>query len=115
MAPLLQSVGFPSSTNFGPLRENKRKWNRHFTFSPFGLGCRLCKNNVTIHMDKRSIQLQLKKHGMDSRVSTVRSLLKGYKTLLQNAKALQTIDPFQRDFNEYIGYSWGIIDNIDNG
>jgi superfamily II DNA helicase RecQ len=76
-----------------------------FTFSPFGLGCRLCKNNVTIQMEERSIQLHLKKHGMDSRVSSIRSLLKGYKTLLQNAKALQTIDSFRRDFNEYIGYS----------
>jgi hypothetical protein len=62
-----------------------------FTFSPFGLCCQQCKGNVTIQMDERSIQLHLKKHGMDSRAAIVRSLLDGYNTQLDNAKVLQTI------------------------
>jgi hypothetical protein len=41
-------------------------------------------------MDERSIQLHLKKHGMDSRAAIVRSLLDGYNTQLDNAKVLQT-------------------------
>jgi hypothetical protein len=86
MVPLLQSVGFkedkPFLTILSKFCSIKRKQKEMeqaplstsdtsvdnpfavtselFTFSPFGVGCRLCEKNVTIQMDKRSIQLHLK-------------------------------------------------------
>jgi hypothetical protein len=76
-----------------------------FIFSPFGLCCRQCKNNVTIQLDERCIARHLKKHGMDSRVATVRSLFLAFKSQLEFAKALGTIDSYRSDKITYIGYS----------
>ena len=76
-----------------------------FIFSPFGLGCRQCKNNATIQIDERSIQIHLKKHGMDNRLATVRSVFEGYKALIDNAKASQTIEPYRSDNNTFVGFS----------
>jgi hypothetical protein len=68
-----------------------------FTFSPFGLHCRKCIKCVTIQLDERCIRDHLKKHGQDSRLATVCSLLEGYKAELANAKASGTIYPYQCD------------------
>ncbi|KAI2503191.1 hypothetical protein MHU86_11294 [Fragilaria crotonensis] len=76
-----------------------------FTFSPFGLGCRQCIRSASIQSDERSIQIHLKKHGMDSRLSTVRSLLEEYKKELLHAKALGSIDPYRSDSKTYAGFS----------
>ena len=78
-----------------------------FTFSPFGLGCRQCKNNVTILIDERCIRDHLKKHGIDSKVATVRSLFEGYIAQIESAKMLGTITPYQSDKKTYTGYSCG--------
>jgi hypothetical protein len=65
-----------------------------FTFSPFGLCCRKCEKHVAIKLDERSIRNHLKKHGMDSRITTVRSLLHGYNMQLNIAKASGSIEQF---------------------
>ena len=65
-----------------------------FNFSPFGLGCRRCKKSVTIQLDERSIQIHLKKHGMDSRIATIRSLVDKFKTDLEIAIVAATIEPY---------------------
>ncbi|KAI2494426.1 hypothetical protein MHU86_20109 [Fragilaria crotonensis] len=84
-----------------------------FTFSPFGLGCRQCIRSTSIQSDERSIQLHLKKHGMDSRVFTVRSLLEEYKKELLHAKALGSIDPYRSDSKTYAGFSCVCGQSID--
>ena len=76
-----------------------------FTFSPFGLCCRQCKTNASIKMEERSLVEHVRKHGLDSRISTIRSLLAKYKALLENARALGTIHPFLSDDKIYIGFS----------
>ncbi|KAI2489813.1 hypothetical protein MHU86_24767 [Fragilaria crotonensis] len=76
-----------------------------FTFSPFGLCCRKCEKHVAIKLDERSIRNHLKKHGMDSRITTVRSLLHGYNMQLNIAKASGSIEQFRMDKNTYSGYS----------
>jgi hypothetical protein len=75
-----------------------------FTFSPFGLCCRHCKSNVTIQLDERSIQVHLKKHGMDSKSTTTRSLFEGYQALLENVRMSKTIEPYRSDNIIYIGF-----------
>ena len=76
-----------------------------FTFSPFGLRCRQCSTGVTIQLDERSIQIHLKKHGMDSRVVTVRSFFDTLETKLVNVKASGIIEPYRSDDKTYVGYS----------
>jgi hypothetical protein len=88
----------PSAALIASLREL-------FTFSPFGLCCRQCNKGATIQLDKRSIQIHLKNHGLDSRVATVHSLFVTFQTQLDNVKALGTIEPYCSDNKAYIGYS----------
>jgi hypothetical protein len=76
-----------------------------FTFSPFGLCCRQCKNNSIIQRDERCISRHLKKHGMDSRVALVRSLLLAFDLQLKIAKASGSIESYRSDKNTYTGYS----------
>jgi bacterioferritin-associated ferredoxin len=76
-----------------------------FTFSPFGLCCRQCRTNASITMEERSIVEHVRKHRMDSRVSTIRSLLEGYKEKVVNVKALGSIDAFRSDDKSYVGFS----------
>ena len=76
-----------------------------FTFSPFGLGCRECPQNVTIQLKERCIRDHLKKHNMDSCVGTVRSLLDSFRAKLDSAKSVRTIEPYRADQKIYIGYS----------
>jgi hypothetical protein len=75
-----------------------------FRFSPFGLSCQLC-NTRTIQLDERSIQIHLKKHGMDSRVATVRSLFDSFVTQQDSVKASGTIESYRSDNITYVGYS----------
>jgi len=75
-----------------------------FIFSPFGLRCGECSKGAMIQFDKRSIQIHLKKHGMDDRVATVRSFFNLLKIQLDSAKALGTIEPYRSDRETYIGY-----------
>jgi hypothetical protein len=76
-----------------------------FVFSPFGLCCRQCKTNASIKMEERAIVEHVRKHGMDSRVSTIRTLLAGYKAKLVHAKAFETIDLYRSDEKLYNGFS----------
>jgi hypothetical protein len=76
-----------------------------FTFSPFGLSCRRCENNVSIQIDARSIQIHLKKHGLDSRAFLVRTLVDGFMSQVLNAKASGSIEPYKSDSNTYMGFS----------
>jgi hypothetical protein len=77
-----------------------------FTFSPFGLCCRQCKTNlVTIKLDERPIRDHLKKHNMDSRMSTVRTIFEGYKSQLAHVKASGTIEQYRIDMKTYSGLS----------
>jgi hypothetical protein len=72
---------------------------------PSDVRCQQCIKCVTIQLDARCIRDHLKKHGQDSRVSTVRFLLEGFKAELANAKASGTIDPYRVDKNTYMGHS----------
>ncbi|KAI2501907.1 hypothetical protein MHU86_12528 [Fragilaria crotonensis] len=74
-----------------------------FTFSPFGLSCRQCEKQVQIKFDERCIRDHLKKHCMESRMSTVRSLLLGFSKRVNVIKATGNIDPFRHDDKTYIG------------
>jgi hypothetical protein len=76
-----------------------------FTFSPFGLGCRQCKNKSTIQLDERCISRHLKKHGMDSKVSIVRSIIDEYEKRITVVKASGTIRPYRLDNDSYKGFS----------
>ena len=76
-----------------------------FIFSPFGLCCRKCAKHVAIQFDERSIRNHLKKHGIDNRIATVRSLLNAFKTQLDNAKASGSIDQFRMNDTMHSGYS----------
>ncbi len=60
---------------------------------------------VELLSSMRCICRHLKKHGMDSRVATVGSLLDGNKRDLENAKALGSIESFRSDYKTYYGYS----------
>jgi hypothetical protein len=74
-----------------------------FNFSPFGLGCQICEKSVTIQLNLRSIQIHLKKHGMESGISTAKSLLENFETQLEKAKNYCTIEPYLVDNNTYMG------------
>jgi hypothetical protein len=76
-----------------------------FTFSPFGLSCRECENNVTIQIKERNIRDHVKKHKMDSRVLTIRPLYEILKRKVADAKAFGTIETYRSDDNNYMGYS----------
>jgi hypothetical protein len=76
-----------------------------FTYSPFGLRCQLCKPNFSIQLDERCISRHLKKHGMDNRVATVKSLFETFKSQIESAKASRDINPFRSDDIFYAGYS----------
>ena len=76
-----------------------------FNFSPFGLGCQMCEKSVTIQLNLRSIQIHLKKHGMDSRISNAKSLLESFKTQLEKARHYHTIEPYRVDDKTYMGLS----------
>jgi hypothetical protein len=76
-----------------------------FTFSPFGLCCQQCVNNMTIPIDTRSIQIHLKKQGLDSRAASVRVLVEGFMAQRVKAKASGSIDAYRSDNNTYVGYA----------
>ena len=76
-----------------------------FSFSPFGLCCRLCKSNVAILLDERCVRDHVKKHCMDSRMATIRSLVHKFKTQLEIAIVAGTIEPYRADNNIFTGYS----------
>jgi hypothetical protein len=76
-----------------------------FTVSPFGLGCRRCKNSATIQLDERCILRHLNKHGVRSSMATVRLLLDDFKTQIEKSKHLQTIEQYRVDHNVYMGFS----------
>jgi hypothetical protein len=73
-----------------------------FTFSPFGLCCLQC--GAKIQLEERSICNHLKKHHMDSKMSTVRSLLDGFTKQVLIAKESCTIEPYRSDQKTYMGY-----------
>jgi hypothetical protein len=75
-----------------------------FTYSPFGLCCRQCEKGLPIQLDERCIRRHLKTHGMDSRVATVSSLFKEYKSQLEIVKAAGTIEPYRSDTKIYSGF-----------
>lgn len=94
---------------------SKKDWNpstvssmdhikKMFIFSPFGLRCGQCSTGATIQFDERSIQIHLKKHGLDNGVATVRSFFVSLKEQCHHAKALGTIEPYRSDNNTYIGF-----------
>jgi hypothetical protein len=70
-----------------------------FTFSPFGLCCRQCgeQHHAKIKLEERSIRDHLKKHHMDSRMTTVRTLLDGFTKQVQIAKESCSIEPYRSD------------------
>jgi len=74
-----------------------------FTFSPFGLCCQQC--GAKIQMEERSIRNHLKRHHMDNRISTVRSVLDNFSKQVLIAKELCTIEPFRSDQKVYKGYT----------
>jgi hypothetical protein len=74
-----------------------------FTFSPFGLGCRQCDNSVTL--DERCIRDHAKKHGMDSRVGTIRPVFEKFKSKVREAKTLGIIEPYRSDNNVHMGFA----------
>ena len=76
-----------------------------FNFSPFGLGCRMCKKSVTIQLNLRSIQIHLKRHGMESGISTAKSLLQSFQTQIEEVKRYRSIDPYRVDDVTYKGVS----------
>ena len=76
-----------------------------FTFSPFGLSCQHCVPNVMIVMEERYILRHLKKHGIESHASNVRSLIDGYQKQMESAKLSGTIDPYRVDGITHTGYS----------
>lgn len=76
-----------------------------FNFWPFGLGCQICDKSVTIQFNLRSIQIHLKKHGMEFGISTGKSLLEKFETQLEKAKNYCTIEPYLVDDNTYTGLS----------
>jgi hypothetical protein len=86
-----------------------------FTFSPFGLSCRQCEKQVQIKFDERCIRDHLKKHCMDSRMSTVRSLLLRFSERANVIKATGTINSFRHDEKAYIGYLCVCVDNLFQG
>jgi hypothetical protein len=79
-----------------------------FTFSPFGLCCRQCgeQHHAKIKLEERSIRDHLKKHHMDSRMTTVRTFV-GMDLLkqVQIAKESCSIEPYRSDQKTYSGYS----------
>jgi hypothetical protein len=94
-----------SSNTFNCIDHHLSSIRELFSFSPFGLRCLQSNNCATVELDERCICRHLKKHGLDSRVSTVRSLLEEYKKELLNAKALGSIDPYRSDSKTYAGFS----------
>ena len=78
-----------------------------FTFSPFALCCRQCDehHHAKIKLEERSIRDHLRKHHMDSRMSTVRSVLDGFTKQVLIAKESGTIEPYRSDQKTYTGYS----------
>jgi hypothetical protein len=55
-------------------------------------------------MEERAIVEHVRKHGMDNRVSTICTLLAGYKAKLVHAKAFETIvDLYRSDEKLYNG------------
>jgi hypothetical protein len=76
-----------------------------FVFSPFGLCCKVCKKKVKIQLDKQSISEHLKKHGMDSRLASVRSMLENFTSQCDAARVSGSIDIFRSDNKTYQGYA----------
>ena len=76
-----------------------------FTFSPFGIGCRQCGKHhyAKIKLEERSIRDHLRKHHMDSRMSTVQSVLDGFTKQVLSAKESGTIEPYRSDQKTYSG------------
>ena len=88
------------------INQSMESISEFFIFSPFGLCCRQCKTNlVTIKLDERPIRDHLKKHNMDSRMSTVRTIFEGYKSQLAHVKASGTIEQYRIDMKTYNGCS----------
>ena len=98
LVTMVTSTPQEKELDFGPIREM-------FTFSPFGLGCQECKINVPIRMDERCLRDHLKKHGMRSGITLVRSVHDMFKAQLDVAKASGTIEPYRIDKKTYSGYS----------
>ena len=76
-----------------------------FSFSPFGLGCRLCPKEVSIQMNEKCIRDHVKKHGMDSRVLSIRSLFETYRTQLEAVRAVGSMEAYRMDKIAYKGFS----------
>ena len=83
-----------------------------FTFSPFGFACHQCEKKPTIQLDERCISRHLKKHGMDSKVSTVRLVMEEYEKRIRVVKASGTIQPYRLDNKTYEGFSCVCGQNI---
>ena len=65
----------------------------------------MCEKSVTIKLNLRSIQIHLKKHGMDSGISKAKSLLESFETHFEKARHYRTIEPYRVDDNTYMGLS----------
>jgi hypothetical protein len=74
-----------------------------FIFSPFGLCCRKCNKKVHIQLEERPIRQHLAKHKMDSRLATVRSILKEYSRQCDIIRASGNIDNFCVSKETFLG------------
>jgi hypothetical protein len=63
------------------------------------------QNKVKIQLDERSISEHLKKHGMDSRLASVRSMLENFTSQCDAARVSGSIDIFRSDNKTYQGYA----------
>ena len=105
MPTAIRRTAAPVATPPVPTPGDDQLVHNLFTFSPFGLGCRQCQNNSTIQLDERCISRHLKKHGMDSKVSNIRSIIEEYKKRITAVKASGTIQPYRLDNESYKGWS----------
>jgi hypothetical protein len=71
------------ASNHVSMPEELATMKQIFTFSPFGLSCRKCDKGLTIKLNHTWISRHLKIHGMDSRISTVHSLIEEYESQLK--------------------------------
>lgn len=56
-------------------------------------------------MDQRSVQIHLKKHGLDSKMSTVRRMVNSFNETVELARLSGSIDPYRHDNQSYVGFS----------
>jgi hypothetical protein len=76
-----------------------------FSFSPFGLRCTSCKHQPQLDLDERSIQIHLRKHGIESKASTVRPVYKYFSLQIQHAQDMGSINVFREDHQSYKGFA----------